>query len=715
MVHVESWTLDDFLFTQMTRILSYDEGCFYKEILFPGFNKKTHLSEWDLNLICFVLLNACSFPDSIKKAVTTLRSLRTKLLYRMDNKIAEAEFQQDIEMIRSVLFLLFEYIEDETFKAEINHDVHTILERKDDKNVEDMVTDLHKIHEAEKKSRSKLAHLSLDEEQTYKKLIDMGEMCELKATDDEEQTVPKVQETSSVRERHHLKDVSEEVVIEIAMEKCSIAQERKNAICNDLVAIINDRLEDTCNSDLTQEQKERVRGILTDVLGQYGVTEFSASHGCVRIAIEPESLQDLRKLITDCVDTTLMKKLTKIREIFATLSGCEDFYFEIFMCKTDFKECTERLVEAVTACSHENKELFDKLRNTRKDIPQFVVTEVGHTSRNTILLKIKAPTVDAVAKLKQNLPDFTKSLSPLEDAIKDVYTESDVILTASLHEEVDKQQSDQMASTAIPIVARHSGQTMRLTDAQKPIPKLKWLKDIDLKAVNDTKQKSSITGFTLVSKGRLVGADLANECIKLVDIDSGKCIGVPISTPSFAWDAASFGDDLIAVTVPASNKIVVVQVTVNGLKLHDEFDGFEKCRGITYNKGKFYLTFESPHSKVQILDTKWKVLRTVEFYEDGKNIFDNPWFITVDYENEKILILLSDHLEANKPFNLYNEMSVSSVDMFTHCPSRNVDLATLTLMRCPVSTASLSSSSEPSSNRPSASCLYAICQQLSAY
>ena len=75
------------------------------------------------------------------------------------------------------------------------------------------------------------------------------------------------------------------------------------------------------------------------------------------------------------------------------------------------------------------------------------------------------------------------------------------------------------------------------------------------------------------------------------------------------------------------------------------------CSGITYIKGKLFVTFNGVHPSVKILNHKGKVLQTFKHNDKGQNLFGSPEYITVNSDGDTMYV--SD----------YNQRTVTSLNM----------------------------------------------------
>ncbi|XP_060562274.1 uncharacterized protein LOC132721914 [Ruditapes philippinarum] len=131
-----------------------------------------------------------------------------------------------------------------------------------------------------------------------------------------------------------------------------------------------------------------------------------------------------------------------------------------------------------------------------------------------------------------------------------------------------------------------------------------------------------IAGMTLLTPDLLIITDCQNKAVKMVDTSS-QSVSDQLQLDDQPWDITTVTSTELAVTLPNIQTIQFISISSNKLiKKHTvKVDG--KCHGISSYQGKLVVSFLNP-AKFQIFDMNGTILTTI----DGKNIFQNPCYIT---------------------------------------------------------------------------------------
>ncbi|XP_045206765.2 E3 ubiquitin-protein ligase TRIM71-like [Mercenaria mercenaria] len=135
-----------------------------------------------------------------------------------------------------------------------------------------------------------------------------------------------------------------------------------------------------------------------------------------------------------------------------------------------------------------------------------------------------------------------------------------------------------------------------------------------------------ITGMTVPTSDILIVADYGNFSIKMIDSKSYSIIGL-LKLDRSPWDVTTVSEDKLAVTTPYSKEIQFVSFKSNRLKRKGTIKVEGTCYGIYCYKEQLIVLFKSP-AKLQIIDLKGKVLKSVTKNILGVDIFSNPGYVT---------------------------------------------------------------------------------------
>ncbi|XP_060576966.1 E3 ubiquitin-protein ligase TRIM71-like [Ruditapes philippinarum] len=179
--------------------------------------------------------------------------------------------------------------------------------------------------------------------------------------------------------------------------------------------------------------------------------------------------------------------------------------------------------------------------------------------------------------------------------------------------------------------------------------KMSTSRNINIKTSSD-KNDCCITGITACPQNQLFAADLLNQSIKMIDINSGAIKQLPLkSAPS---DVTLVTTDIIAVTLPFSKTIQFVSFSPDSLSLKNKLKVDGHCYGISHHQGKLAVTFTEP-AKLQIMSLKGNPEFTVQKDSNDDNIFSYPWYVTTNSDS----IYVSDNgNDSILRFNWQGEM-----------------------------------------------------------
>ncbi|KAL4226242.1 hypothetical protein ACF0H5_014226 [Mactra antiquata] len=144
-----------------------------------------------------------------------------------------------------------------------------------------------------------------------------------------------------------------------------------------------------------------------------------------------------------------------------------------------------------------------------------------------------------------------------------------------------------------------------------------------------------ITGMAMISPDKLVLCDSDNKSIKLVDLNSKIILSQLSVGPTLVpWDLTSVSsqpDAKVAITFRNRQRINFLSVT-NKLTEINTIKTNGVCRGICCHGDKLIVTYFLP-SKLEILDMKGNVIKTVDKDTVGKDIFSSPNYVQANSEH----------------------------------------------------------------------------------
>ena len=132
-------SLDDFLRREKRRILrrisDLDPFGRPSDILFPR-HGMTNLYDWDVTLLCWILLNVCylrgvvkhKHPDALADAIGKIREVRNKTVHKLFSSlnVSKSEYESFLQDINGSIETCLQYINDPDFSEDIYNKVEEI-------------------------------------------------------------------------------------------------------------------------------------------------------------------------------------------------------------------------------------------------------------------------------------------------------------------------------------------------------------------------------------------------------------------------------------------------------------------------------------------------------------------------------------------------------------------------------------------------------------
>ncbi|XP_060576859.1 uncharacterized protein LOC132734162 [Ruditapes philippinarum] len=291
---------------------------------------------------------------------------------------------------------------------------------------------------------------------------------------------------------------------------------------------------------------------------------------------------------------------------------------------------------------------------------------------NQKLDELEKQTKDAAKVIEQENSNHMKAVeTACEDIIKSLKTSADTIKQLNTSKQADKlfmelklaektlrdveRKTLQLSSCAIKEIKFKAVQaTADLLKTEKSIDTQRTIniksQSVQLKcrqflhqgkiSVKTSKDKTTcwITGMTLLTPDLLVITDHYNNAVKMVDGGSQSVsdqLQLSYEKDDAPWSITAITSTELAVTFPYKQAIQFISISSNKLKRKHTMKVNGHCYGISCNQDKLVVTYLCP-TKLQILDMNGTILVTI----DGKNIFQNPCFVT----SNRCSIYVSDRL-----------------------------------------------------------------------
>ena len=143
----------------------------------------------------------------------------------------------------------------------------------------------------------------------------------------------------------------------------------------------------------------------------------------------------------------------------------------------------------------------------------------------------------------------------------------------------------------------------------------------------------SVSGMTVLPNGHLALCDLANSCVKVLDIE-GDQMTSRLELPSPPYGITFTGVEL-AVTQPRKGQLCILSL-YDPLQVTKVMSIGSECRGIAYHNQKFVVSYNRSPGCVKILDENAKTLNT--FLGAGSSNFSHPCQLAFNPVSEIVYI-----------------------------------------------------------------------------
>ncbi|XP_052212010.1 uncharacterized protein LOC127831064 [Dreissena polymorpha] len=597
----ENWTIDHYVITYLTKIASTITGQKNMKQFVPGFGVKTDPSIWPLYLMTFVIVDIADervVSTDIKDKVRQMTRHRTELYNSMWD-ISNIFFDNHVRELRIIMEDICQYIQRANMNSEIEREIEDII-RGNYRHDPHMINIFHEHQEMEKSYRENINHFTADEINFHNRM---------------EQII-------SILEQHHLDDLSRDampIAIEIAVTGCGDWRKHSRLI-RELTNIINNTDEPEGYEPLFRD-RNAVRNAFDQVFSDYG--EFLAQSGCIRIVVRPREISKFFCLLNACVEGDLTPKLKPVQDIVRGIPGFEQFEYEVVLYRDHYTCVMDNLAGKVI------KELKAKgftSKPTRSD-------KVDTSDQETVLLTVACHSSSDSRACRNAV---------LDDCLQPTF---DVLQQQLKHVYPDVTWSSRLISTEENICAYPKKTVVRLKPkGTSNKTNFTFSGEIDLRLPSDRKTPS-VTAISVNGSGRMVAADLGNTCIKLINTQSGECMGSSVSTCCIPlcntecvkkyrpWGVSFIDEDRAVVSVPSAGKLIFVDTRNDQLNVVKELINHMQCRGLAFCRGRLYVTYGSPEKKVRILNTDDTILKTF-----SNEYFSEPWYVTVNENDMSIFV-----------------------------------------------------------------------------
>ncbi|XP_045160647.2 uncharacterized protein LOC123525569 [Mercenaria mercenaria] len=152
----------------------------------------------------------------------------------------------------------------------------------------------------------------------------------------------------------------------------------------------------------------------------------------------------------------------------------------------------------------------------------------------------------------------------------------------------------------------------------------------------DEKYEPKMSGIAVLSADELVATDNRNENVKLVNLKNNE-IKFKLPLKSAPFDIACIGTNSVVVTVPKKKLVKVISAMDVILTEQNDILVNGECYGITHFSDGFVISFCRPE-KIETIDMRGNVLRSVVFDPSGENLFSRPQYVDICHSTKRIYV-----------------------------------------------------------------------------
>ncbi|XP_052816982.1 E3 ubiquitin-protein ligase TRIM71-like isoform X2 [Mya arenaria] len=171
-----------------------------------------------------------------------------------------------------------------------------------------------------------------------------------------------------------------------------------------------------------------------------------------------------------------------------------------------------------------------------------------------------------------------------------------------------------------------------------PVPDLStvaWKKEKDINVRTSLDKITCwINASALLSPGLVLLSDYNNCSVKLVDLTT-RTVTSRLQLPGNPGHVCVLPDDQAAVTLMNNSMIQLMSTTGVQLSCGKEIKVSSGCCGIAYYNNRLYVSFVSD-PRVEVMTLDGHIISTFET-DDGKKLFQSPYFLTVSASTPPIL------------------------------------------------------------------------------
>jgi len=151
-------------------------------------------------------------------------------------------------------------------------------------------------------------------------------------------------------------------------------------------------------------------------------------------------------------------------------------------------------------------------------------------------------------------------------------------------------------------------------------------------------KECSVKGIAVLSETRLVLTDAFNYCVRVVSLTENIQLGL-LKLSSWPFGITKMREDRIAVTVPVSKEIQILNIDGEGnLSCQKVIHRGLVCCGVVYSRGILFVSYNHPHTKLEMMDTLGNVLKTFSSNTHGQELFKKPYYLAMNRSLDQLCV-----------------------------------------------------------------------------
>ncbi|XP_045177248.2 uncharacterized protein LOC123537527 [Mercenaria mercenaria] len=316
------WSLDSFLYRYNGRIRrrigSLDKLGRPIDILFPK-KRNTRIDEWDISLLCWVLLNVCFLEETgTADSIGEMRTIRNDIAHNNSFSLSDSDYESYIERIKKSIDTCLSFINDEDLSDFINDQVEEI--ERTSINKDETIRCLQMTRQNETSER-----------QQQEKFLEVQQMI--------------LNELSTIVKK--FKDIEiPECQLELMLNNCD--EENENIMSKAIVKEVNEALESE-QGHSSPGRNENFRRAVKKLLKRTKTKGWSftnATKGSVLINVQCHSFDDLCELFNTCRNDGSDLYVSDVESALHCTTGI-DVKLHLVMYDIEMDKCVEKIVSAV--------------------------------------------------------------------------------------------------------------------------------------------------------------------------------------------------------------------------------------------------------------------------------------------------------------------------------------------------------------------------------